>query len=45
MGKNAKALTEVLLTVSSQQRHYGARIIISTQEPIISPRLIDLSVR
>jgi DNA helicase HerA-like ATPase len=38
----AKALTESLLTVIRQQRHYGARIIISTQEPTISPRLIDL---
>lgn len=25
-----------------QQRHYGARVIISTQEPSISPKLIDL---
>ncbi|KAI9778835.1 MAG: hypothetical protein M1816_003899 [Peltula sp. TS41687] len=38
----AKALTESLLTVIRQQRHYGARVIISTQEPTISPRLIDL---
>ncbi len=38
----AKALTESLLSVIRQQRHYGARIIISTQEPTISPRLIDL---
>jgi hypothetical protein len=38
----AKALTEALLTVIRQQRHYGARVIISTQEPTVSPRLIDL---
>jgi hypothetical protein len=38
----SKALTESLLTVVRQQRHYGARVIISTQEPTISPRLIDL---
>jgi hypothetical protein len=38
----AKSLTEALLTVTRQQRHYGARVIISTQEPTISPRLIDL---
>ena len=25
-----------------QQRHYGARIIITTQEPSISPKLLDL---
>ncbi len=28
--------------VIRQQRHYGARVIISTQEPSISPKLIDL---
>ena len=38
----SKALTESLLTVIRQQRHYGARVIISTQEPTISPRLMDL---
>lgn len=38
----SKALTERLLTVIRLQRHYGARVIISTQEPTISPRLIDL---
>ncbi|CZT03568.1 uncharacterized protein RAG0_10283 [Rhynchosporium agropyri] len=36
------ALTESLLGVIRQQRHYGARVIISTQEPNISPKLIDL---
>jgi DNA helicase HerA-like ATPase len=28
--------------VIRQQRHYGARVIIATQEPKIDPRLIDL---
>lgn len=38
----AKVLTETFLTIIRQQRHLGVRIIISTQEPTISPRLIDL---
>ncbi|KAJ5887337.1 hypothetical protein N7504_011384 [Penicillium tannophilum] len=38
----AKALTDTFLTIIRQQRHLGVRIIISTQEPTISPRLIDL---
>jgi hypothetical protein len=38
----SKDFTESLLTIIRQQRHYGARVIISTQEPTISPRLIDL---
>jgi hypothetical protein len=38
----AKALTEALLTVIRQQQHYGARVIISTHERTILPRLIDL---
>ena len=38
----SKDLTESLLRVIRQQRHYGARVIISTQEPSISPQLIDL---
>jgi hypothetical protein len=38
----SKALTESLMGVIRQQRHYGARVIISTQEPTISPLLIDL---
>jgi hypothetical protein len=38
----SKALTESLMGVIRQQRHYGARVIISTQEPGISPKLIDL---
>ena len=38
----SKALTESLLSAIRQQRHFGARIVISTQEPTISPHLIDL---
>jgi DNA helicase HerA-like ATPase len=38
----SNALTDSLLGVIRQQRHYGVRVIISTQEPTISPRLIDL---
>jgi len=38
----AMALTETFLNIIRQQRHLGVRIIISTQEPTISPRLIDL---
>ncbi|OKL56110.1 hypothetical protein UA08_08679 [Talaromyces atroroseus] len=38
----ANALTETFLNIIRQQRHLGTRIIISTQEPTISPRLIDL---
>ena len=38
----SKALTESLLSVIRQQRHLGTRVIISTQEPTISPRLLDL---
>jgi len=39
----ATALTETLLATVRLQRHLGARIIISTQEPTISPKLLDLS--
>lgn len=38
----ARSLTETFLNIIRQQRHLGTRIIISTQEPTISPRLIDL---
>ncbi|KAL4892019.1 hypothetical protein BDV59DRAFT_202920 [Aspergillus ambiguus] len=38
----AKELSETLLNIIRQQRHLGVRTIISTQEPTISPRLIDL---
>ncbi|EAQ90028.1 hypothetical protein CHGG_06647 [Chaetomium globosum CBS 148.51] len=36
------ALTEALLATIRLQRHIGARVIISTQEPTISPKLLDL---
>ncbi|KAI9767672.1 MAG: hypothetical protein M1840_005543 [Geoglossum simile] len=39
----SKDLTNSLLSVIRQQRHCGVRVIISTQEPTISPNLIDLS--
>lgn len=39
----ADTLTSTLLTTVRLQRHLGARIIISTQEPTISPSLLDLS--
>lgn len=39
----AHTLTDTLLTTIRLQRHLGARIIISTQEPTISPALLDLS--
>ncbi|KAI6083845.1 hypothetical protein F4821DRAFT_280569 [Hypoxylon rubiginosum] len=38
----AGALTEQLLASIRLQRHLAARIIISTQEPTISPKLLDL---
>ena len=37
-----QSLTESLLSTIRLQRHLGARVIISTQEPTISPRLLDL---
>jgi len=44
MGESAQssALTELLLQVIRMQRHLGTRVIISTQEPTISPKLLDL---
>lgn len=38
----AAALTETLTSTIRLQRHLGARIVISTQEPTISPALLDL---
>ena len=37
-----QVLTESLLSTIRLQRHLGARVIISTQEPTISPKLLDL---
>lgn len=34
--------TEKLLTTVMEQRHNGTRIMIATQEPTISPKLLDL---
>ena len=39
----ASTLTDTLLATIRLQRHLGTRIIISTQEPTISPVLLDLS--
>lgn len=38
----ASVLTESLLCTIRLQRHLAARILISTQEPTISPKLLDL---
>lgn len=35
--------TDTLLSVIRQQRHLGTRVVIATQEPTISPSLLDLS--
>ncbi|KAH7176906.1 hypothetical protein EDB81DRAFT_51098 [Dactylonectria macrodidyma] len=42
VGAECQTLTESLLTAIRVQRHIGARIIISTQEPTVSPSLLDL---
>ncbi|KAL2255078.1 hypothetical protein VTK26DRAFT_4183 [Humicola hyalothermophila] len=36
------ALTEALLAAIRLQRHLGARVVVSTQEPTVSPKLMDL---
>ncbi|KAK1021304.1 hypothetical protein LTS16_026601, partial [Friedmanniomyces endolithicus] len=38
----AKNFTDRLLTTIREQRHIGTRVIISTQEPTISEKLLDL---
>ncbi|EIW82443.1 hypothetical protein CONPUDRAFT_123376 [Coniophora puteana RWD-64-598 SS2] len=39
----ASGLTKSLLTLTREQRHYGMRVIISTQEPtVVPPVLLDL---
>lgn len=40
---SSSAFTESLLSVIRLQRHLGTRVIIATQEPTISPRLLDLT--
>ncbi|KAI1203251.1 hypothetical protein F5X97DRAFT_283926 [Nemania serpens] len=44
MGDSAECdtLTNTLLSTIRLQRHLGTRVIISTQEPSISPKLLDL---
>lgn len=41
-GSECQTLTESLLSVIRLQRHLGARVIIATQEPTVSPKLLDL---
>ncbi|KAL8787940.1 MAG: hypothetical protein Q9213_001967 [Squamulea squamosa] len=36
------SFTNSLLSAIRLRRHYGTRVIISTQEPTISPKLLDL---
>ena len=38
----SKVLTNSLKTIIRQQRHFGIRVVISSQEPTISASLIDL---
>lgn len=40
---SSSQFTESLLQVIRQQRHLATRVIIATQEPTISPALLDLS--
>jgi len=39
---DSQTLTESLLSVIRLQRHLGTRVVLSTQEPTISPKLLDL---
>lgn len=39
---SSSVFTESLLSVIRQQRHLATRVIIATQEPTISPSLLDL---
>ncbi|KAK2861492.1 hypothetical protein FQN49_004143 [Arthroderma sp. PD_2] len=40
--REAVALTETMLSLIRQQRHLATRVIIATQEPTLSPNLLDL---
>ena len=40
---SGNVFTESLLSVIRQQRHLATRVIVATQEPTISPALLDLS--
>ncbi|KAK7745205.1 hypothetical protein SLS62_009834 [Diatrype stigma] len=42
-GGEAEILTRDLTSVIRQQRHTGTRVVIATQEPTLSPELIDLA--
>ncbi|PHH79780.1 hypothetical protein CDD80_3773 [Ophiocordyceps camponoti-rufipedis] len=39
----SSTLTETLLSIIRLQRHVATRVIVSTQEPTVSPKLLDLS--
>lgn len=39
---SAEAFTAHLLTTIRMQRHTGSRIVVSTQEPTVSTKLLDL---
>lgn len=41
-GLESQALTESLLSTIRLQRHLGTRVVISTQEPTISLKILDL---
>ena len=38
----AANFTEQLISIIRQQRHLASRVIISTQEPTLSPQLLEL---
>lgn len=40
--EQSSSFTESLLSVIRKQRHNGTRVVIATQEPTISPKLLDL---
>ncbi|KAL9603280.1 MAG: hypothetical protein Q9219_001302 [cf. Caloplaca sp. 3 TL-2023] len=40
--EQSSMFTESLLSVIRKQRHTGTRVVIATQEPTISPKLLDL---
>lgn len=40
--ESASTFTETLLSVIRQQRHLATRVIIATQEPTVSSKLLDL---
>ncbi|KAH1353851.1 hypothetical protein KXV31_004570 [Aspergillus fumigatus] len=40
---SAKELVETFSSIIRQQRHFGVRTVICTQEPTVSPKLIELS--